>query len=95
MIVGLVAGVIVWLWGLWVPLMFSLPAPSLPFTPLTPADAPLWYNITLLSLTTNILLLIVISLFTRTSEGGTIRRGGVFGGCGDPFQAFSIRSRDG
>ncbi|MDQ7729171.1 ATP-binding protein [Halomonas sp. SpR8] len=69
MIVGLIAGVGVWLWGLWLPLMFSLPVPTLPFTPLTPANAPAWYNITLLSLTINILLLIVISLFTRISEG--------------------------
>nr|WP_298057109.1 ATP-binding protein [uncultured Halomonas sp.] len=69
MIIGLVAGVSVWLWGSWLPLMFSLPTLTLPFTPFTPADAPPWYNVTLLSLTVNILLLIVISLFTRISEG--------------------------
>ncbi len=69
MIIGLIAGVGVWLWGLWLPLMFSLPVPTLPFTPLTDTGAPVWYNVTLLSLAVNILLLIVISLFTRISEG--------------------------
>ncbi|RUR52090.1 ATP-binding protein [Vreelandella populi] len=69
MVVGLIAGVAVWLWGLWLPLIFSLPTPSLPFTHLSPSDAPPWYTVTLLSLATNIVLLIVISLFTRISEG--------------------------
>ncbi len=69
MIVGLVAGVSIWLWGLWLPLILSLPPPVLLFTPFTAADAPLWYNVTLVSLAVNILLLIVISLFTRISEG--------------------------
>ncbi|RUR41165.1 ATP-binding protein [Vreelandella populi] len=69
MVVGLIAGVAVWLWGLWLPLIFSLPTPPLPFTHLSPSDAPSWYTVTLLSLATNIVLLIVISLFTRISEG--------------------------
>ncbi|MGP9634373.1 ATP-binding protein [Halomonas sp. AOP43-A1-21] len=69
MVVGLIAGVALWLWGLWLPLVFSLPTPPLPFAHLIPANAPPWYTVTLLSLATNIVLLIVISLFTRISEG--------------------------
>ncbi|MBZ5488807.1 ATPase [Halomonas aquamarina] len=69
MVVGLIAGVGIWLWGLWLPLILSLPTPPLPFTHLIPSDAPPWYTVTLLSLATNIVLLIVISLFTRISEG--------------------------
>ncbi|WP_404415741.1 ATPase [Vreelandella aquamarina] len=68
-ITGLLVGTGIWLWGLWLPLFIDLPLPSLPFTPLTPADAPLWYQITLLSLSVNILLLICVSLFSRTSDG--------------------------
>ncbi|MGM0520830.1 MAG: sensor histidine kinase [Pseudomonadota bacterium] len=69
MVAGLLAGVLVWLWGLWLPLFVAIPVPTLPFTPLLPPDSPLWYQVTLLSLAANILLLITISLFSRTSEG--------------------------
>ncbi|WP_404375941.1 ATP-binding protein [Vreelandella aquamarina] len=69
MIAGLIGGIGVWLWGLWLPLLFDITMPALPFTPLMPADAPTWYNVTLISLAVNIVLLIVVSLFTRISEG--------------------------
>ncbi|WP_249975230.1 ATP-binding protein [Vreelandella olivaria] len=69
MVTGLIGGIVMWLWGLWLPLLFDIPMPAMPFTPLMPVDAPPWYNVTLISLAVNIVLLIVISLFTRTSEG--------------------------
>ncbi|MGO2264887.1 ATP-binding protein [Halomonas sp.] len=69
MVVGLIAGVILWLWGLWLPLIFTFPTPALPFTHLMSDSAPPWYTVTLVSLATNIVLLMVISLFTRISEG--------------------------
>ena len=69
MVMGLLAGVVIWLWGLWLPLFIDLPLPSFSFAPLIPPEAPLWYQITLLSLSVNIVLLICVSLFSRTSEG--------------------------
>ncbi|NDL70947.1 ATP-binding protein [Vreelandella alkaliphila] len=69
MVTGLIGGIIIWLWGLWLPLLFDITMPRLPFIPLMPADSPTWYNITLISLAVNIVLLIVVSLFTRLSEG--------------------------
>jgi len=69
MIAGLMSGIIIWLWGLWLPLLLDLPTLSLPLTPLMSADAPIWYNVTLVSLAVNILLLLIVSLFTRISEG--------------------------
>lgn len=69
MIAGLMSGIIIWLWGLWLPLLLDLPMLSLPLTPLMSADAPIWYNVTLVSLAVNILLLLIVSLFTRISEG--------------------------
>ncbi len=69
MIAGLMGGIGVWLWGLWLPLLFDIALPALPFSLLMPADAPPWYNATLISLAVNIVLLIVVSLFTRISEG--------------------------
>ncbi len=69
MIAGLIGGIWGWVWGLWLPLLFDIPPPALPFTLLMPADAPAWYNATLISLAVNIVLLIVVSLFTRISEG--------------------------
>ncbi|SNY97540.1 ATP-binding protein [Halomonas sp. hl-4] len=69
MVTGLIGGIAVWLWWLWLPLVAGYAPRALPLTPLTPADAPAWYGVTLLSLSLNILLLIVVSLFTRTSEG--------------------------
>lgn len=64
LVAGLLAGVAVWLWGLWLPLFIPLPE----FGLLLP-DEPPWYQITLLSLAVNILGLIGVSLFTRTSDG--------------------------
>ena len=69
MIAGLIGSIGVWLWGLWLPLLFDITMPALPFTLLMPADAPAWYNAALISLAVNIVLLIVVSLFTRISEG--------------------------
>lgn len=69
MLVGLVVGVIIWFAGSWLPLFIEVPLPSLPFGALTAQDAPTWYNMALLSLSTNILLLIGVSLMTGTSEG--------------------------
>ncbi|WP_447554278.1 ATP-binding protein [Vreelandella sp. EE22] len=69
MVAGLLGGALVWLWGLWLPLLLSTPLPSLPFIDMMPPEAPNWYTTTLISLAVNIVLLIVMSLFTRTSEG--------------------------
>ncbi|MWJ27816.1 ATPase [Halomonas sp. ZH2S] len=69
MVSGLLIGVMIWLWGLWLPLLFPTVIPAFPVTPLAPADAPLWYHVTLLALVLNIMALIVVSLFTRTSTG--------------------------
>ncbi|MFG6668651.1 ATP-binding protein [Halomonas sp. HNIBRBA4712] len=68
MVAGLAGGALIWLWGLWLPL-FSLPLPALPFIELMPPGAPVWYTTTLIALAVNIVLLIVLSLFTHTSEG--------------------------
>ncbi|MCB8889109.1 ATP-binding protein [Vreelandella malpeensis] len=69
MVAGLVGGTLVWLWGLWLPLLLATPLPRLPFLDMMPVDAPSWYTTTLISLSVNIVLLIVMSLFTRTSGG--------------------------
>lgn len=69
MVAGLIGGIAIWLWGLWLPLLFNTPVPALPFAAMMSDGAPPWYNTTLVSLAVNIVLLIVISLFTRTSEG--------------------------
>ncbi len=66
---GLVGGIVIWLWGLWLPLLLNTPLPALPFTPLMSADDPAWFSVTLISLAINIVLLMVVSLFTRMSEG--------------------------
>ncbi|WP_422102843.1 ATP-binding protein [Vreelandella sp.] len=68
-VAGLLGGIGVWLWGLWLPLLLNIELPALPFTTLTTANDPAWYSATLLSLAVNIVLLIVVSLFTRISEG--------------------------
>lgn len=68
-VVGLLGGAVIWLWGLWLPLVTGVTLPPLPYALFLPPDSPLWYHTALLSLAVNILLLIVISLFTRTSEG--------------------------
>ncbi|MFW6345475.1 MAG: ATP-binding protein, partial [Halomonas sp.] len=70
MVAGLVAGVLVWLAGLWLPLLTGMPAlvllpPGLEVL----AGEPDWYVVTLVSLATNALVLIVVSLATPTSEG--------------------------
>ncbi|MDI5983544.1 ATP-binding protein [Halomonas sp. M4R5S39] len=70
MVSGLVAGTLIWLAGLWPPLLTGLPALVL----LPPGlegltGEPVWYIVTLVSLATNILILILVSLATRTSPG--------------------------
>ena len=70
MVAGLLAGVLVWLAGLWLPLLTGLPAlvllpPGLEVL----AGEPDWYVVTLVSLATNALVFIVVSLATHTSEG--------------------------
>ncbi|MGM0988203.1 MAG: ATP-binding protein [Pseudomonadota bacterium] len=70
MVSGLTAGVLVWLAGTWVPLLSDLPAlvllpPGLEVL----AGEPVWYMVTLVSLATNILTLILVSLITPTSAG--------------------------
>ncbi|WNK20661.1 ATP-binding protein [Halomonas piscis] len=64
LVTGLAVGSVIWLWGLWLPLFVPLPALWSPL----PGE-PVWYQVTLMSLAANILALIVVSLFSRTSEG--------------------------
>ncbi|MFB9145217.1 ATP-binding protein [Halomonas alkalicola] len=70
MVSGLVVGLLVWLLGLWGPLLTGLPAlvvipPGLEAL----AGEPEWYVITLVSLASNALVFILVSLATPTSEG--------------------------
>ncbi len=70
MVSGLLFGTLIWLLGLWPPLLSDLPA--LVFLP--PglegvSGEPDWYIVTLVSLAANILTLILVSLATRTSPG--------------------------
>ncbi|MFY0992236.1 ATP-binding protein [Halomonas sp. C05BenzN] len=70
MVTGLVVGTLIWLAGLWPPLLTDLPAlvvlpPGLEVI----ASEPDWYIVTLVSLASNILTLILVSLMTRTSPG--------------------------
>ncbi|MEQ5803693.1 ATP-binding protein [Halomonas sp. H10-9-1] len=70
MLAGLTIGILVWLAGLWPPLLSGLPAlvlipPGLEAL----ADEPAWYAVTLVSLASNALVFIVVSLATPTSEG--------------------------
>ncbi|WP_346796391.1 ATP-binding protein [Halomonas sp. Bachu 37] len=69
MIAGLAAGIAIWLWGLWLPLLFELPLPTLPIPLDALAQTPHWYQITLISLAGNLIMLMTVSLFTRTSAG--------------------------
>ena len=70
MVSGLVVGVLIWLAGLWLPLLTGLPTlilipPGLELL----AGEPDWYVVTLVSLTLNALVFIVVSLATHTSVG--------------------------
>ncbi|MGM0915269.1 MAG: ATP-binding protein [Pseudomonadota bacterium] len=70
MLAGLASGILVWLAGLWLPLLTGLPAlviipPGLEVL----AGEPAWYVVTLVSLASNALVFIVVSLATPTSEG--------------------------
>ncbi|EWG99370.1 histidine kinase [Halomonas sp. BC04] len=70
MVSGLAIGTLVWLVGLWLPLLTALPAlvlipPGLEVL----AGEPDWYVVTLVSLAANSLTFIIVSLATRTSPG--------------------------
>ncbi|GHE20941.1 ATP-binding protein [Halomonas urumqiensis] len=70
MVSGLVVGILIWLAGLWVPLLTGLP----PLVVIPPGleiliGEPDWYIVTLVSMAANILVLIVVSLASHTSEG--------------------------
>jgi signal transduction histidine kinase/Na+/proline symporter len=70
MVAGLAVGLVVWLLGLWGPLLTGLP----PLVLIPPglealAGEPEWYTITLVSLAGNALVFILVSLATPTSEG--------------------------
>src|SRR5690554_2399111 len=70
MVTGLSVGILIWLVGLWLPLMTGIPSlilipPGLELL----AGEPHWYVVTLVSLTLNALVLITVSLATHTSEG--------------------------
>ncbi|SHF31299.1 Na+/proline symporter [Modicisalibacter ilicicola DSM 19980] len=70
MVCGLVAGSTLWLLGLWLPLVADysplvLVPPGLDWL----RDEPPWYAVTLIALYANILIFILVSLVTRTSEG--------------------------
>tara|TARA_B100000700_G_scaffold196216_1_gene215997 strand:- start:8066 stop:11071 length:3006 start_codon:yes stop_codon:yes gene_type:complete len=70
MVSGLLVGTGLWVLGLWLPLVTELP----PWVLVPPgleslASAPAWYTVTLVALAANAVILIVVSLLTRTSEG--------------------------
>ncbi|MBF7053457.1 PAS domain S-box protein [Halomonas sp. KAO] len=70
MVAGLIVGVGVWLSGLWVPLLTGLPALAIIPPGLEALSGePAWYTVTLVSLASNAMVLIVVSLATPTSEG--------------------------
>ncbi|TDB03174.1 ATP-binding protein [Halomonas marinisediminis] len=70
MVAGLIVGVGVWLSGLWVPLLTGLPALAIIPPGLEALNGePVWYTVTLVSLASNAMVLIVVSLATPTSEG--------------------------
>ncbi|OUE40744.1 ATPase [Billgrantia desiderata SP1] len=70
MVSGLVVGVLIWLVGLWLPLLTGLPTLILIPPGLELLDGePDWYVVTLVSLALNVLVFIIVSLATRTSEG--------------------------
>ncbi|HSP58898.1 MAG TPA: ATP-binding protein [Halomonas sp.] len=70
MVSGLIVGSLVWLLGLWPPLVTALPGLILlpPGLEELAGQVP-WYLVTLVSLTANILTLILVSLATHTSAG--------------------------
>ncbi len=70
MVTGLLTGLVIWLLGLWLPLLTTLPAmviipPGLEGV----AGEPEWYIVSLVSLAANVLVFILVSLATHTSEG--------------------------
>ncbi|MFC3285572.1 ATP-binding protein [Litchfieldella rifensis] len=70
MVTGLLIGVLIWLLGLWLPLITTFPTlvvipPGLEAL----QGKPTWYIVTLVALSANILAFILVSLVTRTSEG--------------------------
>ncbi len=70
MVAGLSVGLLVWLFGLWLPLLTGLPALLLVPPGLEGlAGEPEWFVVTLVSLAGNALVFILVSLATPTSEG--------------------------
>lgn len=70
MVSGLTVGCAIWLLGLWLPLLAGYPALVVIPPGLEALEGnPGWYVIALISLATNILVFILVSLVTRTSEG--------------------------
>jgi Na+/proline symporter/signal transduction histidine kinase len=70
MVSGLIVGTLIWLFGLWLPLLTGLPAlvmipPGLEVL----AGEPDWYVVTLVSLAINVMVFILVSLATHTSDG--------------------------
>lgn len=70
MVTGLSVGILIWLVGLWLPLITGIPSlilipPGLELL----AGEPHWYVVSLVSLTLNALVFITVSLATHTSEG--------------------------
>ncbi|MBZ9540072.1 ATP-binding protein [Modicisalibacter tunisiensis] len=70
MVSGLLVGSLLWLGGLWLPLIADLP----PLVVVPPGlelleNEPAWYAVTLISLAANALTFIGVSLMTRTSDG--------------------------
>ncbi|MDN3552343.1 ATP-binding protein [Halomonas almeriensis] len=70
MVSGLSVGVVIWLAGLWVPLLTSYQGlVLLPPGFAALAGDPAWYSVALVSLAANILTFILVSLATPTSTG--------------------------
>ncbi|MCG6659553.1 ATPase [Halomonas campisalis] len=70
MVAGLSVGTLIWLVGMWLPLLTGM-APLIVIPPGLEglAGEPDWYVVTLVSLSANILVFILVSLATRTSDG--------------------------
>jgi PAS domain S-box-containing protein len=69
LIAGLIAGTIIWFFGLLLPALNGMQSLTLPLVNVTvPVGPDYWEEVTLLSLAINTALFVLISLFTRQSE---------------------------